>query len=289
MARYIASINNSVQGSFVGRFFKMEERGTTFFTELNGACSTFMSMGTYCFPFFLEGLMTSSHPIHAAAYILAVNPRILSDSGGPCEPPGDDIFAPEYSQCIEDVKRQYITSTAIACMFGCLCMGLLANLPVALAPGMGMNAYFTYSVVGFRGTGDISYQAAVTAVMIEGAIFLVLALTGIRYAIIKLIPEPVKTSTPAAIGAFLAHLGLQTAEGIGVVVSDIATAVTLGGCPPDKRTSLVAFTEACRADTSMCVLSDAYTCDNLGGVMTSATTWVGILGMLIMSIMIAYK
>ncbi|KAI2488896.1 Permease family [Fragilaria crotonensis] len=267
MAAIIASINSSVQSSFVGRFFKMEERGTNFFTELNGACSTFMSM----------------------AYILAVNPRILSESGGPCVPPDGAIFDPTYSQCIEDVKREYITSTAIGSMFGCLCMGLLANLPVALAPGMGMNAYFTYSVVGFRGTGAISYQAAVTAVMIEGSIFLVLALTGIRYAIIKLIPEPVKTATPAAIGAFLAHLGLQTAEGIGVVVSDIATAVTLGGCPEDKRTNLVAFTDACQADVNACVVSDSYTCDELGGVMSSPTTWVGILGLLMMSIMIAYK
>ena len=67
--------------------------------------------------------------------------------------------------------------------------GLIANLPVALAPGMGMNAYFTYSVVGWRGTGSVSYEAAVTAILIEGAIFFVLAVSGARYAIVKLIPE----------------------------------------------------------------------------------------------------
>jgi AGZA family xanthine/uracil permease-like MFS transporter len=94
-------------------------------------------------------------------------------------------------------------------------MGIFANLPIALAPGMGMNAFFTYSVVGWRGTGSISFEAAVTAVIIEGVIFLFLAATGIRYAVIKLVPEPVRIATPAAIGAFLAHLGLQTAEGIG--------------------------------------------------------------------------
>ena len=154
---------------------------------------------------------------------------------------------------------------------------------------MGMNAYFTYSVVGWRGTGRVSYEAAVTAVMIEGAIFFVLAITGVRYAIIRLVPEPVKVATPAAIGAFLAHLGLQTAEGVGVVVSDIATAVTLGGCPEDKRTYIVAFTESCAADTTNCVVGDAYTCDDLGGVMSSATTWVGILGLMIMSILFAYR
>ncbi len=67
--------------------------------------------------------------------------------------------------------------------------GLVANLPIALAPGMGMNAYFTYSVVGWRGTGMVSYEAAVTAVIIEGAIFFVLAVTGARFAIVRLIPE----------------------------------------------------------------------------------------------------
>jgi xanthine/uracil/vitamin C permease (AzgA family) len=116
-----------------------------------------------------------------------------------------------------------------------------------------------------------------------------LALTGARYAIVKLIPEPVKAATPAAIGAFLAHLGLQTAEGIGAVVSDIATAVTLGGCPESKRTPIVALTADCIANSGFCVVSDAYTCDDLGGVMTSGTVWLGLLGLMIMSIMLAYR
>jgi len=311
MPGILEKINASVHNSAVGRFFEFEARNAKFTAELRGATATFMSM----------------------AYILAVNPRILADSGGPCEPNPDDggIFGPTYEACIEDIKREFVTSTAIASMFGCLAMGLLANLPIALAPGMGMNAFFTYSVVGWRGTGGIAYDAAITAVMIEGAlrvlfwgavlcctrfllclfvscwpdgltflflppqttqpigvIFSVLALTGIRYAIIRLIPEPVRVATPAAIGFFLAHLGLQTAEGIGVVVSDIATAVTLGACPPDKRTPIVAYTPAC-ADEGICVFSDAYTCDDLGGSMTSARTWVGILGLMIMLIMLAYR
>ena len=83
-----------------------------------------------------------------------------------------------------------------------------------------MNAYLTYSVVGWRGTGRVAFDAAITAIMIEGAIFFVFALTGVRYALVRLIPEPIRYATPAAIGAFLAHIGLQTAEGIGVVVSD---------------------------------------------------------------------
>lgn len=168
-------------------------------------------------------------------------------------------------------------------------MGILANLPIALAPGMGMNAYFAYSVVGFRGTGEVSYEAATTAVAIEGVIFFLLAVTGLRYMLIKFVPEPVRVATPAAIGAFLAHLGFQTAEGIGIVVSDIATAVTLGACPLENRVPIVALTESCAADSATCTTSDAYTCDVLGGVMTSGTAWVGILGTMIILVLLAYR
>ena len=261
-------LNVAVNKSFIGKFFEMEERKTNFTTEFAGATATFMTL----------------------AYILAVNPRILADSGGPCVP-GDDggIFGDTYAQCLEDVKREFITSTAIVSMFGCFLMGLVANLPIVLAPGMGLNAYFTYSVVGWRGTGSISYESAMTAVAIEGVIFFVLAITGARYAIIKLIPEPVRVATPAGIGAFLAHLGLQSAEGIGIVVSDIATAVTLGACPLDRRTPIVAYTDGCKANSDFCVFSDAYTCDDLGGIMTSGTTWLGLFGLAIMAIMCAYK
>ena len=225
-------LNVAVNKSFVGKFFEMEERKTNFTTEFAGATATFMTL----------------------AYILAVNPRILADSGGPCVP-GDDggIFGDIYAQCLEDVKREFITSTTIVSMFGCFLMGLVANLPIALAPGMGLNAYFTYSVVGWRGTGSISYESAMTAVAIEGVIFFVLAITGARYTIIKLIPEPVRGATQAGIGAFLAHLGLQSAEGIGIVISDIATAVTLGACPLDRRTHIVAYTDGCKANSDFCV------------------------------------
>lgn len=222
------------------------------------------------------------------SYILAVNPRILADSGGPCVPGEGGIFAPDYEMCLQNITKQYVTATALCSMVGCLTMGMVANLPIALSTGMGLNAYFTYSVVGFRGTGPVAYDAAITAVLIEGIIFLVLAVTGVRFFLVKLIPEPVKLATPAAIGAFLAHLGLQTAEGVGMVVSDIATAVTLGGCPQEKRVPIVAYTDDCK-NIGICVTSDAYTCDDLGGIMTSGTMWLGILGFMIMVILMAYK
>ena len=158
------------------------------------------------------------------AYILTVNPRILADSGGSCNADdyGGNAFDPGFTACMEEVKRQIIVATAITSMFSCLVMGLWANLPIALSCGMGMNAYFTYNVVGYRGERDVSYEAALTAVLIEGLVFFILAITGLRFWIIKLLfPEPMKHAVPAAIGAFLAHLGLQTAEGVGLVVGDI--------------------------------------------------------------------
>jgi AGZA family xanthine/uracil permease-like MFS transporter len=259
-------LNQRFGESKLGKFFELGDRKSTLTTEIKAGTATFLTM----------------------AYILAINPRILSDSGGSCVPPDGNIFAPEYETCLEEIRRQYVTSTALGSFVGCLLMGLFANLPIALAPGMGMNAYFTYNVVGWRGTGPVDYEAALTAVIIEGCIFFVLAVTGIRFTIAKLIPEPIKLATAPAIGAFLAHLGLQTAEGLGIVVSDIATAVTLGGCPEAFRTPIVAYDDACQND-GICVFSDAYTCDVLGTPMTSATTWLGLLGMMIMAIMLAYK
>lgn len=97
-----------------------------------------------------------------------------------------------------------------------------------------------------------------------------------------------RIATPAGIGAFLAHLGLQTAEGIGAVVGDIATAVTLGGCPPEKQTKLVAWDDLCRLE-GICVPSDNYTCDVEGGIMTSGRTWLGLLGMMIIAVALGYR
>lgn len=97
------SVNTAINASFIGKFFKLEERNTNFTTEFAGATATFLTL----------------------AYILAVNPRILAESGGPCT---GDIFSPEYEQCLEEIKREFITSTALCSMFGCLLMGLVANL-----------------------------------------------------------------------------------------------------------------------------------------------------------------
>ena len=146
-----------------------------------------------------------------------------------------NIFHPKYEECMQEVRRDLVIVTAGTSALACFLMGVAANLPLALAPGMGINAYFTYSVVGFRGTGPFSYEQALGAVFIEGIVFMVLAASGMRQLVVKCFPNTIRFATAGGIGMFLATLGLQTAEGIGLVVSDGATGMTMGGCPPENR------------------------------------------------------
>jgi len=206
----------------------------------------------------------------------------MADSGGTCSH-ATLGFGADYDACVYKIKRQFVSATAIGSMIMCFMMGIVANLPIAMSCGMGLNAYFVYTVVGFHGFGKVSYGTALACVLIEGFIFLFLSVTGIRFFLVKLVPDPVKYATPAGIGAFLAHLGLQPNEGIGVVVGDIATAVSLGGCPPEKRSYLFYNTPNGPLGGS------TYTCKGNGGQMTSATTWLGIGGLLFMVLLLSYR
>ena len=136
------------------------------------------------------------------AYILAVNPSLFSK----LDMPGGAVF----------------TSTAIAAIVGCLAMAFIGKLPFGLAPGMGLNAFFVYTVC--LGMG-YTWQFALTAVLIEGLIFIVLTLTNVREAIVNAIPESLRNAIGAGIGLFIAFLGLQSA---GVVIPDPNTGVALG-------------------------------------------------------------
>ena len=137
------------------------------------------------------------------SYILAVNPTMFGQLEGM---PGGSVF----------------TSTALAAIIGCLAMAFIGKLPFGLAPGMGLNAFFVYSVC--LGMG-YDWQFALTAVLIEGLIFIVLTLTNVREAIVNAIPLSLRNAIGAGIGLFIAFIGLQSA---GVVVHDAATIVTLG-------------------------------------------------------------
>ncbi len=161
------------------KMFKLKENGTDVKTEVIGGLTTFMAM----------------------AYILAVNPSILSASG--MDP------------------QAILIATALAAFIGTLCMAFIANYPFALAPGLGLNAYFAYTVCGSMG---YSWQLALLAVFVEGLIFLILSLTNIREAIFNAIPLQLKKGVSVGIGLFVAFIGLQNGK---IVVDSESTLVTL--------------------------------------------------------------
>jgi AGZA family xanthine/uracil permease-like MFS transporter len=136
------------------------------------------------------------------AYIIFVNPSILGDAGMP--------------------KNAVFVATCLAAAIGTLVMGLYANWPIALAPGMGLNAYFAYGVV--KGMG-YTWEAALGAVFISGCLFLIVSLTRIREMIIKGIPHSIRTAITAGIGLFLAIIALKNS---GIVVANPATYIGLG-------------------------------------------------------------
>ncbi|KAG8417313.1 hypothetical protein J3459_012407 [Metarhizium acridum] len=222
---WIEDVNVKVATSVVGKWFRLdgsghprERKGSYFLTELRAGMTTFFAM----------------------AYIIAVNASIVSDSGGTCvcphtaADPTCDKDA-DYMLCTQDIKRDIVTATAAISALSCFCMGLFANLPVALAPGMGLNAYFAYTVVGYHGTGLVPYRVALTAIFVEGFIFLGLAILGLRQWLARAIPHSIKVATGVGIGLYLTLIGLTYSEGIGVVVGATATPVELAGCSPENR------------------------------------------------------
>ena len=136
------------------------------------------------------------------AYILAVNPNILSDTGMD--------------------KGALFTTTALISCFSTILMGFYAKLPLALAPGMGLNAFFAYTVCIVLG---YSWQFALTAVFLEGLIFILLTITNIREKLVYLLPDTIKKSLCAGIGLFIAFIGLKSSD---VIINNDATLVSLG-------------------------------------------------------------
>lgn len=108
-----------------------------------------------------------------------------------------------YTQCLGEIRRDFITATAAIAALTSVCMGLFANMPIALAPGMGLNAYFTYNVVGFHGTGPVPYRLALTAVFVEGFVFVGMSILGLRQWLARVIPASIKLASGVGIGLYL--------------------------------------------------------------------------------------
>ncbi len=162
------------------KWFSLRERGTDFWTEVVGGVVTFLTM----------------------AYIIAVNPSILSAAGMP--------------------QGALVTATCLAAGLTTILMGLYADLPFALASGMGLNAFFAYTVcIGMK----VSWRTALAAVFVEGVIFIVLTLTRVREKVVEAIPHSLKIAVSGAIGMFIAFIGLMHAA---IVVKDPNTFVTMG-------------------------------------------------------------
>ena len=179
------------------KVFKLRENHTTVKTEVLAGITTFMTM----------------------AYILAVNPNILSAAGMD--------------------RGAVFTATVLASFLGTACMALFANYPFALAPGMGLNAYFAYTVVIGMG---YPWQAALAAVFVEGLIFIVLSVFNVREAIFNSIPMNLKKAVSVGIGFFIAFIGLQNAK------------IVVGGATLVQLFSLDAVEGATMNDAGICVL-----------------------------------
>ena len=170
------------------KFFKVKEKGSNIRTELFAGLTTFMAM----------------------AYILMVNAGMFADPSGD----GSNPLGVSYGAI-------YI-ATAVSAIIGTVLIGLLSNLPLAQASGMGLNAFFVFTAC--IGLG-LSYANALVLILIDGVAFILLTVTGLRQKLFDAIPRAVKVAIPAGIGLFIAFLGLQNA---GLVVADPSTGVTLG-------------------------------------------------------------
>ena len=169
----------------ISKFFGFEARETNLKQEIIGGLTTFLTM----------------------AYIVIVNPAILSDGTGMD-------------------KGALITVTCLAAAIGCLLAAFIANMPIAMAPGMGMNAFFTYSLVVGRG---IPWEQALGIVFLSGVIFLALTLMKIREKVVDSIPIVIRYSIAAGIGLFIAFIGLQN---MGLIVANPATLIGIGKFTP---------------------------------------------------------
>lgn len=173
----------------VDKYFGITKMGSTVKTEIVAGLVTFMTM----------------------IYIVLVNPKMFADLGA-------------LNGTSDVIYNGVFIATALSAAIGTVLIGLLAKLPLAQATGMGLNAYFVYTVCGFGMSNGLSYANALVFILIDGIVFILLTVTGLRRQIFNAIPDCVKTAIPAGIGLFIAFIGLQNA---GIVVKNDSTCVSM--------------------------------------------------------------
>ncbi|KAG9249207.1 permease family-domain-containing protein [Calycina marina] len=251
---WVEKTNMAVAKSVIGYRFRLEfsghryeRKGSRFLTEMRAGVATFFAM----------------------AYIISVHASIMKDTGGTCKcapspalkdpyclDPTNPSYVP-YEICKGTVFQDMVTATAAIAALSSFCMGVFANMPIALAPGMGMNAYFAYQVVGRNGQGSISYELALTVIFVEGLVFVALSVLGLRQWLACAIPTSLKIASGTGIGLYLAFIGLTYSSGIGLVTGDTDLPVKLGGCKLSLRDPV----------TGVCT----------SGIMRSPNLWLAII------------
>ncbi|XMA09822.1 hypothetical protein WAI453_002613 [Rhynchosporium graminicola] len=265
MVHYTKKINDAVATSFVGRRFRLmgsghpkAREGSRFLTEIRGGLATFFAM----------------------AYIISVNSNIMTSSGGICGScdiseggsPFECPSQPEYALCLNRMTRDFVTGTAAVAALTSFCMGLFANMPIALAPGMGLNAYFAFTVVGPYGFGPVSYELALTAIFIEGFVFVGLSLLGMRQWLARAIPASIKLGSSVGIGLYLTIIGLTYSAGIGAITGATSVPLELAGCAMSDRDPVTGF------------------CPPGVDKMASHTLWIGVFcGGFLTAILMMYR
>lgn len=246
---------------------KYERKGTRFLKEVRAGIATFFAM----------------------AYIISVNSSIIAGTGGPCVCPSrnDDLTCrgnATYEQCKREVNRDLVTATAAISALSSFAMGICANMPIALAPGMGINAYFALNVVGTDGSGSISYGMALTAVFVEGLIFVVLTILGLRQWLARTIPMSLKIASGAGIGLYLALIGLSYSAGIGAISGTPDNPLVVTGCSEQYRiiaNGTIGVGTVSNGIVGVCMP---------GTTMRSPTMWLGIfMGGLLTTFLMMYR
>lgn len=215
-------MSQAVSGGVLEKLFKLSQKNTTVKTEIIAGITTFVAM----------------------AYILFVNPSILTNAGIP--------------------REAAVAATIWSAGLCSLAMGLFANFPVAMAPGMGLNAFFSFYVCGTLG---LPWQTALGAVFVSGIVFFILTVTKLRQLIIDSVPMSLKSAVVVGIGLFIAFVGLQSS---GIIVASDATKITLGHVS-DPKVGL-----ACLGIVIIAILLAL----RVKGAMLIGIIVVGVLGMI---------
>ncbi|KAJ9053131.1 hypothetical protein DSO57_1027389 [Entomophthora muscae] len=253
------NLNNRVALSVVGRYFKLRgsdstrPRDTDFITEVKAGLTVFLAL----------------------AYIVGLNAAVMAESGGPCvcsQATGSDVQCKvdvSYLACKEEFRKDVAVTTSIVTGIGSVLMGALANLPIELSCGMGTTVYFVYNMVGYHGSGGIPFHVALSAVFLEGIVFVLLTLLGVRQWVVRLVPATIKHATSVGVGLFICFVGMREDTGIGLIGPNTTTLVSLSGCTEENR--------------------DPVTQQCLQGIMQSPKTVLGMVGLVAMVVMSMFR